>query len=243
MFVVNPYAFGGAPSQSIALDNTADYLSISDASWGSYDREMFAIAFSVFPTSGSGEQLIISKDINSAGVLPIYNAEFVIKFDASYGAMEFMFEDASGNVGRFRTAGILGTSQWHSFLMWFDSANATSSERIRVWRNGSELTASVYQVPIAGVTTNSNAVRIGVPDANGITTGAMQGNVWSFGFFDGVLPAASEIFDGASSTFRSFTPISGLKSYLAIEGGDVTYDSALMTNWDNNGTTAASSRP
>lgn len=243
MFIVNPYAFGGAPSQSIELDNTADYLSISDASWGSYDREKFAIAFSIYPTVASGEQLVVTKDIVSAGVLPIFNSEFEVKFDGTNGLMEFRFEDASGNVSRFRTNSSIGTSQWHSFLIWFDSANVTSSERIRVWRNGSELTASVYTAPTSGVTTNSNAVRIGVPDADGITTGAIRGNVWSFGFFSGSLPAASDVFDGASSTFRSFTALAGLKSYLAIEGGDVTYDSALATNWTNNGTTAASSRP
>lgn len=243
MFIINPYAFGGAPTQSILLDATSDYLSLSDGAWGSYDHEKFAIAFSILPTdAGGSEQEIITKGAISAGAGDP-SSEFSVIYAPADDAVDILFEQASGNAARFRTNNGAVTTisgAFYSFLVWYDSANVTSSERIRVWINGTEISASSYTAPTAAATDNANAVRVGLAD--GGTTG-FRGNVWSFGFFDGVLPAAADVFDGTAGAFKSFSGISGLKSYLAIEGGDVTYDSGLATNWTNNNVTAASTRP
>ncbi len=239
MFVLNPFAFGGAPSQSLELNDAGDYLSLSDADWGSYDREKFAIAVGLYPTStGAGERAVITKGVISAGAGDP-SAEFYVAWTPADRVLAIQFEDALGNVASFFCSGI-SASTWSSFLIWYDSANATSSERIRVWRNGTELSPGSYSAPVGATTNNGLSVRIGDPDGSGTS---VLGNVWSFAFFDGVLPPASDIFDGTGANFRSFGGIAGLKSYLALDGGSPTYDSGLLVNWNNNGVTASSARP
>lgn len=230
----------GSPFAVSAMSfDATDYLEVSSANWGSYDRAKFAIAGAFYRDAGGVAHRVIGKGTVSAGAgAPSAEFEVIV---TSGNRLDVLFEDLSGNVSRFTgNSTALGSGQWYAFLIHYDRANATSTDRIKVWINNSAETSSTYTAPSADTVSNSDAVRIGY-DA-GAGTG-FDGELYRVGFFDSVLPTAEQVFEGSSGGLKNFSSLSGLHSYLASPNAVVTKDDALGTDWTNSGVAASLNIP
>ena len=223
------------PTQSISFNGTNQYLSMSNADWGAYNRAKFAIAGSINADTLK-QQTLISRYYAQVG-----NREFYIQANGG-GGISCNFWDESDAESYLSKTGAYSAGSFTAFLVHFDSANATSGDRIKLWLNGTLVTPSGYSAPSGAVASKTINTAIGI-DYDGSVAGRnfFDGLEYSLGFFSGTLPDPADIFDGTAGKVKDFTDLAGLYSYLSVEGGDVTADAVLAADWTNNNTATASS--
>lgn len=209
-------------------DTSTQYLSMSDGDWGSYTRTKFAIAGSFYLEANGKEQVIMSKEVSNAS-----NEWFL--YIGSTNNIGF----TSNNGGAFFTGpgSAFSAATWYSFLIHFDSANATSGDRIKIWVNNSAVTASSYTAPSAAVPTIATDVNIGRRKAFS-GSGYFDGLIYSLAFFDNVLPTAAEVFDGSAGKLKNLSSITGV--YSLLDGVSAVSDYVKTPNWTNNNTVITS---
>ncbi len=221
-------------SKSILLNGIDQGLKISDANFGSFTATKFAISawvkFDVI--AGANHGVIYQADGTGAS-----NMSFGLVVSAS----GYIWLRINGGVAQLEaSAEQMTTSNWYHLTAWYDSANTTADDRIRLWVNGVEpVTYSTRTNPSLNLAANNSTadVRIGNNDDNDLGTIWLDGFVDDVAFFDNVLPSASSIYNSGKPD--DISAESGLHSYLNFET-NVVADEILATDWTNLGTTATS---
>lgn len=209
---------------------SSQYLSMSDADFGSYTSAKFAISL-WFNGANNHNGSLISQEItpdNYAFTLGITNEP------------KFFFRtssDSNNNDGVLVTNIIGYASQWNHLMVHYDSANGTADNRMRMWINGSEITTfSSRTNPSSGVYNSTADITIGRSDGSNYFNGLM----YQIAFFDNSLPALSDVVNTPGLTVKDISGVSGLKSLLQPTAASIIDDSVLTPNWTNNNTATAS---
>jgi hypothetical protein len=224
---------GGAPTRSLSfVAASTQYLSMSSANWGSYNRAKWAYSC-WFNTSTGNVQFISKADQTNAAA-----SEFYIKLNS--GAVEILSYSGAAADGELRTtATTFADGNWHNLLFWFDSANATAGNRMQLWLDGTKISSfSVQSNPTGAVDTTAELTRIGAI-ANDPASD-MDGLIYQSAFYSGTLPSIGAIYNAGSPL--DVSGISGLYSLLNTNATDpLTQDFVLATAWTNNNTVTKSS--
>lgn len=208
-------------------------LSQSHANFGAYNRKLFAVVGYVKLNATTGNQCIIGK--GDAATFP--GSEFNFTTNAS-GALSLGVFGGTSDTGRITTAtGAFTAGQWFHFMFAYDSDNASDTNRMRLWLNGTEVTSFTTDTPPPQGLELSTATS--APMYIGDLTGGsyrITGNVYQIGMYSGLIPAISTVY---SSTANIGLPLEGL--YFAHNPSvSVTNDDKLANAWTNNGTVTAS---
>lgn len=210
---------------------SSQYLSMSDANFGAYDKAKWAISVWVkFETSANS--VICSHGDNGTG-----QRAFDIRLNGTSKIDITTSSDGSTANGRLVTTdSFSSTADWYHILIWYDSANATAGDRMRLWVNGVEVTSFTTDTnPSAAVFNSTEAVRIG---ANASVTTFFDGLIYQFAFFSGVLPTISQVYNAGAP--KDLSTISGLYAALNATGNSVVADDVLSADWTNNNTVITS---
>lgn len=215
----------GLPYNSLEFDGLTDYLTMSNANWGSYNRDKFAIAGAI-KTDSIAANLVMEKYLAANNTT---DREFAVIADGNNLLRFFAYTNSQN--ARFYSTTTLDTTNWFAFLIYFDRNNATAADKIRMWINGSEETASSFMEPTDSIKTTTADVRIG----GDLVAGKWDGLIYQPTFFSGTLPDPADVFDGTAGKLKDLSALSGVYSHVGAESDAVT-DSILATDWTNNGT-------
>jgi len=219
------------PTQSTEFTSaSSQYVTMSDADFGGYDREKFTIHRSIKRKSTGGSQYIWTH----AGASGNY-AIFIL-FDPNNKISIATYQNGTAEAGRLvTTAAYTNTSDFYDITIHYDSANATANDRIRLEVDGSAVTSFTSRTnPTAAIFDTTANASIGY---NGQASPAGYANVidYNFRFYSGVNPSQADILAGSTA---------GLWSSRPVTGGDVTFDGARGASWTNvNAATASSTIP
>lgn len=208
-----------------------DYLSMTDANFGAFSNyAKWAIAGSIYVDAATYSDARIMAQDGTGFAFRLYNRTIGGQNDFT-----LLVQDASSNQSQYSSAASsLPTGSWKAFLIHFDSANATSGDRIKMWINNSADTPANYTAPTAAMRNSASVISVGASNAG---SSNLNGRVYSLAFFDNYLPTASEVFDGSAGKLKDLSGITGLKSLLT---GSTATDDYLLTDWTNNGAVATS---
>lgn len=229
---------GGNPStitQSLDFDaGTTDFLNMSNANFGSYNRQKFSI-FGAIKREASGG-IILSR----TGSFASGNRE--LSLDLAFSTNKLSLRDPSG-AWRITSAGTLDLNTWYAFLVHYDSAQATSADRLKMWLNGTlETPSASYPSLNESVATGTADTKIGTWDnTGGGNSDFYTGKVFSLGMISGELLDPSQWFLGTAGEVQDVKAQTGLKFLLDVDGGNVTSDYVLAAAWTNNNSVSADS--
>lgn len=223
---------GGSPvvgSLDFPASAGTDYLSTTDANFGAFTSyAKWAIAGSIYVDAYTYSSPRIMAQDGTGFAFRLYINNFGPN-------ITLLVQDASSNQAQYSSAtSSVGLGAWYAFLIHFDSANGTAGDRIKMWINNSADTPSTYTAPAAVMRNSSSAISVGASNAGGSN---FDGKIYSLAFFDNVLPAAADVFDGSSGKLKDLSGISGLKSLLT---GSTATDDFVLVDWTNNGTVTTS---
>ena len=118
--------------------------------------------------------------------------------------------------------------------MHYDSANATVTDRMRIWYDGTEVTGFDTDTnPSASVQTTTQAIAIGAENDAQSPANLILHNT---AFFSGTLPSVTDLRN--STTGKPISPLgqTGLYSLVTGENNSAVRDSVkTSTPWTNNG--------
>lgn len=217
---------GGAGGRSIDFERgSSQFLSMSDANFGAFDRAKFAISVWVKRESVSTTQGIFAQYSVSAG-----NRAFFLSFNGSNQLTFRTNADGTALDGFLATtATYASTSSWYHIMVHFDSANATAGDRMRLWVNGSEVTSFGTDTnPTAAVVDSSADMIVGAENS---ASGYFDGLIHQAAFFSGSLPAIGDVYD--SGPIEDISGVTGLYSLLDADGSPIN-DAVLASDWTNN---------
>lgn len=224
---------GGKPTQSIDFEaSSSQYLSMSDANFGAYNLAKFGISVWLRVESfGSSTYIVGQQDVGGRA--------FRFGFDSS-ARLDFAgSQNGSAFVSFLTTTATYSTATWYHVVLWYDSANATSGDRLRLWVNGVEITSfTADTAPTAALFNTADDFTWGVTFPSG-ASGHFDGLMYQAAVFSGTLPVAATIYN--SGVPIDITGMTGLYSVLDVAGGSVTHDGVLASAWTNNNTAVASS--
>jgi len=223
---------GGNPYQSLSFDGSTDYLSMSNANWGSFDLEKFAITGAFFTSDAAQDGVLQARYASSAArQWDILISSNRLRFSA--------YNVGASKAALFDSGVTLSNNTWYSYLIHFDSANATQADRVKVWINGAVDTPSTYEqwTDISlGVDAETIDSEIGSRAGGGLK---FQGLIHQPTFFSGTLPTAASVFSGTSGKLKDLAGLTGAYSLIGAEANPIT-DQILATDWTNNGTVTVS---
>ena len=214
------------PDRSLSFTRTSgQYLTISNSSFGTFDRSKFAVSFWFKRTNTTGAfHVLYSKALGGT-----QNSFFICLYnDNLYFAG---YENGAADVGTLiTTATYTSTTNWYHVLAYYDSANATATNRMRLWVDGSEVTSfSVDTAPNNPVFAGTDPVRIA---ATGAGT-EFDGLIYQPAFFSGSLPTIAEVYNAGAA--KDISSISGLHSYLHTTNSSTLEDDYILaSDWTNN---------
>lgn len=223
------------PDRSLEFDGSTDYLSMSDANWGSYDRAKFALAGAFYIDSFASNNPIMARDEGPSGL----NREFYLDITNS-NELAFLTYDASGSLeGRGKVTSVTYLpATWYAYLVYFDVANAIAGNRMKLFINGADLT-TIDTGPVTAPPTRTITTTIGhypVPNTY------LNGLLYQPTFFSGTLPDPADVFNGTSGALKDLSVLPG--AYSLLDATTPTNDAILATDWTNNGSvTTSSDRP
>ncbi|MCI5049404.1 MAG: cadherin repeat domain-containing protein [Rickettsiales bacterium] len=218
------------PSNSLYFnDSSTGYLKMSHSDFGSYNHQKFAIAGSV-RNQASGTQGIIMHRRS----LSTMSFEVVI---TTGNAIQFRSKDVNSVTAQFvGTTTAFTTGNYCAFLIHFDSANATSTDRIKAWINNSAESSSSYTAPTGNAVTSTDDIGIGARPHN--QNDLLGGYIYQLTFFDGALPDPADVFDGTGGKLKDLSGLTGAKSLLDAQ--TTISDAILTTDWTNAGAVTTS---
>lgn len=218
------------PTASLDFDGSTDYLSLSNASWGSYNRDKWAFACAVYIDAFTSNEVFFSKMDAAAA-----DQEFRLVSETTKNLKLFV-RHGDATLTQIETAAntLANTAAWYAILVHFDFANATASERVKFWVNGSPVAVTGGSLTKAMNSSAADA-RIGAFPAG---SAFMDGLIYQPTFFDGVLPAAADVFDGTAGKLKGLSGITG--AFSLLDASTATFDVVKATNWTNNGTVTTS---
>lgn len=229
-----PQGSSGVPTQSISLVNASNqFMSMSDANFGVYNKAKFAVSTWIKKTTASGLAFGIMCQMGAAG-----QRAFTISINASDKINIRTYVDGTNIDGELLTTATYTATTYYHILFWYDSANATAGDRMRLWVNGVEVTAfDVDTNPSAAIFDSTSNVAVGASSSAGAS--AADGLIYQHTFVSGSLPTIGQVYNAGAPL--SITGLTGLFSVLDVAGGAVTHDGVLATAWTNNNTATASS--
>lgn len=214
------------PDRSLSFTRSSgQYLTIPSSSFGSFNRAKFAISFWFKRTSTTGAfHVLYSKALGGT-----QNSFFICFYnDNLYFAG---YENGAADVGTLiTTATYTDTTSWHHVLAYYDSANASSTDRMRLWVDGSEVTSfSTDVAPTAAVFAGTDPVRIAATTAGT----EFDGLIYQPALFSGTLPTIAQVYNAGAA--KDISALPGLFSYLhTTNSGALEDDYILTTDWTNN---------
>lgn len=219
------------PPDSLEFDGSSDYLSMSNANWGAYDRSKFALAGAFYLTNTTSTHTIYARYSNASAA----QREFIFQVSGTKLLVQrniSTFPQVIMSTG----SGIFTSGQWYSYLYYYDSANPVLADTQRLWINGSEITAFDTKVTsLSALNTGDNLTTIGYETLFG---GYLNGLLYQPTFFSGSLPASADVFNGTSGKLKDLSGLTGVHSLL--DASTATNDVILATDWTNNGTVTTS---
>ena len=237
-------AIGGTPDLKRSFDLDAlDYMSMSNADFGSYDHDTFALSFWYYvDVAGGGGRSFYRKGTSSN------NTDFYCGLNGSDEFQIFLYKsDGSGDVvGQLQTSATFGplvsspAGVWYHVLIHFDINNTVADDRIKLWIDGTEITSFAARTnPTVSVSDFGAEIRVGR---------TFEGLMYQPAMFSGSLPSISDVYNASSpATPKDIANLSGLHSLMTIPKGDLTKDAVLTDEavsppvvWTNNGPVAAS---
>lgn len=237
MFLL-PSGLGLGGPRQLSMDFEAvsnQYLTMSDANFGAFDRAKFAISlwFKRESTGGVGggpDGLFAQYSVSGPGST---NSAFSLSFT---NTSKLAWECASGvatTSNLITTAQYTDTTSWHHVLVYYDSANATSGDRMRMWYDGTEVTVfDSDSAPVAAVQNSTLDVNIGCQDSVAAYPGnyPYDGKLYQVAFFSGSLPAIGSVYNSGHPV-----NITGLPGLYALLYGNPTpgADDVLAADWTN----------
>lgn len=217
------------PTHALSMNGVNQYLLMSDANFGSYNRAMFSFS-TWFKRAGVGATIGLISHGSGA------NKSWEIRFTAADKiqiSTNSAASTADGNL--ITTATYSDTASYHHLLFRFDSANATAGDRMRLWIDGSEVTTFDTDTnPTTSVYDTPDDVYVGA--LGGSNT--FNGLIYQATIFSGVLPSISSLYNAGSKRPILLTP--AVQSLLDVNGGSVITDAARVANWTNLNTVTAS---
>lgn len=220
--------FGGSgvgAVRSLDFDGSSDYLSMSAANFGAWQGSKLAIAGSLYMNDPTDRGIIsYIRDDNSVTMMRIITTS---------ASMQIQFYDNSGTIIGEMVGGTISTDTWTSFLIHYDGLNGTSTDRLKLWLNGSAVTPGSYNFPTAQTSAGASSImRVGL--GTNASDNFYDGLQFSIAFFNGTLPTPTQIFNGTAGKVKSFVGLAGLQSWL--DGDTATADRVRAADWTNNGT-------
>jgi hypothetical protein len=233
----NPQVTSPLPQYSFDFEgSSSQYMSMSDANFGAFNRQKFAVSAWIKRESGSGGSNIHWFGQNAAAG----NRSVNIMFNSSDAITIDIYSDGTTIVGKLvTTATYTDTTSWHHYYFVYDSTQATGGNRMRLWVDGSEVTSfSTDTNPSLNQSMfDSTADMCWGQGRTG--AGTTDGLMYQPTFFSGSYPSISSLYNAGSP--MDVAGLSGLYSTLDISGGDLTSDAVLSANWTNNNTVVSSS--
>lgn len=237
--LINPYAFGvinGLPSNSTDFElSSTQYLSMAHGTFRDYNRKTFAISFWAKSESLAATATIISR-YGGAGA-----REFTVEAPANR-KLQFKVFDGTTALGTIQAASTTtfpadAGDGWNHFLLVYDSTQGTSGERMRMYKNGTEITSfDVETQPSLNDTVGDTTVDTLI--GNDINSGSQyyDGKLYQVTFFSGIIPDVGDLYSAGPVDISAVT---GIHSILDPDES-VTWDGALKSDWTNNGTVTTS---
>lgn len=228
----------GTPSKSLSfIAGNSQYLSMSQANFGAWNRFKFAIStwVNISNFAASNQSIFSQNTIDLVFVLQIdtlNRIDFATSTNnTSYNARQVTSSTALINPGI-----------WTHVLVWYDSANSTAGDRMRMWVNGTEITSfNTDTNPSAPVTNvnNSGSAPLNISRYGTGSDDFFGGLKYQQAFFSGTLPDISTVYNSGHP--MNISGLAGLQSVLDCASGVVTHDGILGTAWTNNNTVTYSS--
>lgn len=220
-------------------DSSLQSLSMSDANYGNFTRNKWAIAGAFnceSLTDPSGYVITARHQDNTTREYTL----FVRAAGAGVYNLSLVTYNTGGSTnGIFIGSTALSTATWYSFLIHYDEDNGTSGSRIKMWIRNSAETSSSYTTPTGDMVDKNVATYVGRNQNSGNEL-YFDGKIYSLAFFNNVLPTAAQVFDGATGRLNNLSLISGIYSILDVAGNVVTHDGVVATAWTNNNTVVSS---
>ena len=226
-----PIFAGGAGNLAIkSLEfGTNDYLSMSNANWGTYDRTQFSIIGSVYVISGSICE-VFTRGLTGGALLGL---EISVIFNLGGGIVTVQVRNAGNNTtttGAFPVSGGISTGTWYAYKIDYDGGQATAADRMIVTVNNSTVSpAGSYSWPTElNATTNSTYI-----GDNPVTADTSNCRIFQPTFISGSNPSNSSVFNGTDGKIYNTAAFTGLYSRI---GGKLTpEDDDVRPDWTNNG--------
>lgn len=220
----------GLPSLSLSMASASTkYLSISNANFGAYNHAKFAISMWFKRASTGSVQYLYSHAGVSRSFRLFITAADKLDFSTTV--------TGTSTDGHLVTTATYTDTNWHHLLVYYDSANGTGGDRMRMWVDGSEISAFDTDVnPTAAVQNTSEDLAVGSNTSGGATT--WDGLLYQVAFFSGTLPNISLLYNSGHPV--NIVGATGLWSSLDVDGA-VTHDGVLSSSWTNNNTVTSSS--
>ena len=211
-------------------------LSMSDANFGSFTYAKWSISAWVKRDSTGSTHCIISQwnATGSASFQLMFTSTDALQFDTSSdGTTTFN--------GSLKTnATYTDTASWHNIIVHFDSANGTSSERMKIFYDGTQVTSlATATYPTAAAFDSTASVAIGMRNS----ALYFNGKIDELLFCDNYLIQPSDVMTGLPGVPKNLASVTGRKSWTRSDNG-ITVDEILATAWTNtNGVTQSSEHP
>lgn len=225
---------GANLKRSLDMISSGKCLSMSDGNFGSYSGQKFAISAAI-KRSVTG---VINSFIFAQGSGTAATTSFYLDISASpANTLELAFSNGSSISAAYSTTLFTSTSTWYHIYVEFDSTQASSSNRIKMWTNGVQETVTGSMPSLNQALNNSSLNVAWGGDSNGTSTA--RGLLFRPAFFSGALPGISGVYSGGIILDVRGQP--GLKSHLYTTSSSTLEDDyVLSTNWTNNGGVAKS---
>ena len=137
MFIVNPFRYavtGYQPAGAVWLDGTNDYFTRTFGSGGNVDKWTYSVWLKYNDPNGDALRVW---SINGGST----NA--FADFRDSTTIINWYAVEVSGAWKSLRTTGYYGRdpSAWQNFVLVYDTGNSTEGDRLRIYQNGTRITA------------------------------------------------------------------------------------------------------
>lgn len=211
--------------RSLDFDGTANaYLEIPIADLKNYSSTTLSVVLSCqFDATGSVEVIMAHHNGAGAG-----DKSFDFFRDTNQ-KVTFRIWDSSTVQGQLTTTATYTTATWYQFLFLIDTANATAGDRMKMFANGTEVTAFDTDTnPTTAIAIETSNVSIGGYSDG---TSLLNGRVYMPAIYNRLL-TVSEVYSGGPTDY----PGNGLHSLLNTNSTDaITKDVVYPKTWTDNG--------
>lgn len=216
------------PTRSLDFESSSSQdLRMSGTNFGTLNSRKWTYHV-WFKRESTGNHFIVHKFDGPGFVQPV---NFL--FDASNHLDIRVRDNAPAIIGRLVTTASYTDTNWHQMVIYWDTANATSADRLQLYvdqsRETSFATNTQPSLNADMYDTTAATLYVGV---NGGVANYYDGLLYQQAFFDNALPAISMLHSGGSPV--DLRGMSGLYSLLhTTDSSTLEDDEVISTNWTN----------